>query len=369
MSAAAPAPQEQAAIAPADVAGDTAMALVVGAANANLAPIIAAADVYVAPAPPQAEPPRTPLAGRVAARVAVLSGEGNNSNTSSPRNNTIIKREPERTPRSNHHSQNGSSVTNTPSSHDRRDRSDRDRDRDRGYHGRLATQRLSAECQLRHFNPKFYEKNHAGKVFTCSVDIKGKVISDGKTYTNTFDAKQACARKALGFVTKMSCHQPPSSSHRGHEREDRDERDLHGWRPAPPREPADQIAGSGNRMPIGPGHSAGAQPWGYYTTYNDVGNPSFAQQVQAAFATSGGPSPQILQDPLASQAFLQGLTIGSSLQAPRSYDGYAEPRGRVLLPSSGRPSRPSDERERSPRPDRDYHLRVRDRSPDHRRPN
>ncbi len=62
------------------------------------------------------------------------------------------------------------------------------------------TQRLSLECQLRRFNPKWDEQEIGPGVFKCEVFCKEIRITNGRTFSTKEGAKQAIARTAYRMV-------------------------------------------------------------------------------------------------------------------------------------------------------------------------
>lgn len=56
--------------------------------------------------------------------------------------------------------------------------------------GATPTQRLSYECQRRHFNPVFNITEQANGRYKCNIVVKGVVVEGGHTFGNTQDASE-----------------------------------------------------------------------------------------------------------------------------------------------------------------------------------
>ncbi|KAI1361168.1 hypothetical protein F5Y08DRAFT_315455 [Xylaria arbuscula] len=232
-------------------------------------------------------------------------------------------------------------------------KSEDDRSRYVVQHSSLATARLSAQCQLRHFNPKWKETS-GPTGFRCSVELQNKVIHGDRTYPTAYDAKQAVAEKALVHVRRLPCQDPPqkvAAKLRNGEQTDRSVDANRLGRAQAKREPAGNASYAGSHgqytytMPVGAG--AGAYSWPAYN-YND--HRALLQQIQTLFGGTA-PSPAVLSDPVAAQAFLQGLALGTSICAATSaYDPYRGPQVRPIPALSGEYNRPYEARERSPAP-------------------
>ncbi|KAI3318491.1 hypothetical protein HD806DRAFT_526219 [Xylariaceae sp. AK1471] len=237
------------------------------------------------------------------------------------------------------------------------------------YHP-LATARLSAQCQLRHFNPKWHEKS-GPKGFTCSVQLVDKFIRTDRAYKTAYDAKQAAAEKALVYVCKLPCSDPSRSvatrirtsgqTHRIHERH-------RAGRAPVKREPS---AGA-SRAPFHDAYTYAAParanaPYNWNAFNYNQEQSALLHRIQSAFG-GAGPSPHVLADPLAAQAFLQGLAVGTSVRAASSaYNPYVEPRGHLYPSVTGDVYRPYEARERSPAPNSNSDRNYRDRSSPRRR--
>ncbi|KAI0097887.1 hypothetical protein GGR51DRAFT_454001 [Nemania sp. FL0031] len=232
----------------------------------------------------------------------------------------------------------------------------------------VATARLSAQCQVRHFNPKWYETS-GPEGFKCSVQLINKIIHGEHAYPTPSEAKQAVAEKALVYVHHLPCEDPAQKAAEKialSEHTDRHcDRNRQG-RTQIKREPT-ATGGLTNfhrrhAYPPPAGPNTPVYAWNAYN-YNDQG--AFLHRVQSIFG-AGGPSPAVLSDPLAAQAFLQGLALGTSARAVGpTYDPHLEPQGRPLPPISGEVYRPYDAREQSPQ--RNFSRSYRDRSPLRRR--
>ncbi|KAI1743275.1 hypothetical protein F4680DRAFT_445153 [Xylaria scruposa] len=227
-----------------------------------------------------------------------------------------------------------------------------------GQNRPVATARLSAECQRRHFNPKWHESSGPNG-FKCSVQLINKVIHGGHAYPNAYDAKQAVAEKALVYVSQLPCEDPLEKAAAKIQCTGKADRFSACNRPARSqvkREPTTN-AGNGsfysqytNRAPDA---NAAAYNW------NTFDQRTLLHRIQSVFGCAG-PSPAVLADPLAAQAFLQGLAVGTSIRVASSvYEPYLEPRGRPLPVISGEIYRPYEARERSPRPNFIHNYRER----------
>ncbi|TGJ79038.1 hypothetical protein E0Z10_g9727 [Xylaria hypoxylon] len=232
----------------------------------------------------------------------------------------------------------------------------------------LATARLSAQCQLRHFNPKWHETSSPSG-FKCSVQLISKVIHGDHAYPTAYDAKQAVAEKALIHVRRLPCEDPAPKvavKIRFGEQTDRSTDRNRSGRAQVKREPsanAGHAGFQGQYTYAAPAvANAAACNWNAYG-YNE--HRALLHRIQSLFG-GAGPSPAVLSDPLAAQAFLQGLAVGTSVHAASSgYDPYFEPQGRPLPAISGEIYRPYEARERSPAPN--VSRTYRDRSSPRRR--
>ncbi|KAI0533696.1 hypothetical protein GGR58DRAFT_516715 [Xylaria digitata] len=231
----------------------------------------------------------------------------------------------------------------------------------------LATARLSAQCQLRHFNPKWHETSGPNG-FRCSVQLINKVIHGDNVYPTAYDAKQAAAEKALLYVHRLPCEDPAPKvavKIRSGEQTDRFTDRNRSGRAQVKREPSANAGHAG--LPgqytyATPASANAACNWSAYG-YNE--NRALLHRIQSLFGGTG-PSPTVLSDPLAAQAFLQGLAVGTSVRATNSvYEPYLEPQGRPLPVISGEIYRPYEARERSPAPS--VNRNYRDRSSPRRR--
>ncbi|KAI8628962.1 hypothetical protein F5Y19DRAFT_476052 [Xylariaceae sp. FL1651] len=233
----------------------------------------------------------------------------------------------------------------------------------------VATARLSAQCQMRHFNPKWLESScHDG--FKCSVQLVDKIIRGDHAYRTAYDAKQAVAEKALVYVRQLPCKNPSEKvvtkirsagqTERISERNQPKRAQVKRESPLAPS----HATYHNQFMYTGPPSANVAYPWNPYN--NSPEQHALLHRVQSLFG-GAGPSPTVLSDPLAAQAFLQGLAVGTSVQVAGSmYNRYIEPQDRVLPSVSGDIYRPYQARERSPAPNPSRNYR--DRSSPRRRP-
>ncbi|KAK5634925.1 hypothetical protein RRF57_010637 [Xylaria bambusicola] len=239
----------------------------------------------------------------------------------------------------------------------------------------LATARLSAQCQLRHFNPKWQESSGPNG-FKCSVQLQNKVIHGDRTYQTAYDAKQAVAKKALTYVRRLPCDDPSQKVvMRIRNGDNRTDIFLNGnvvidgnqqGRVQVKSEPSANASHAGSHGQYNYALPADANASAYNwiaSNYTDHG--ALVRHIQSLFGSTG-PSPAIISDSMASRAFLQGLALGTSMRATSPYDPYLEPQGRPIPASSSDLHRPHKARERSPAPSvaRNY----RDRSPWRRAP-
>ncbi|KAI0184088.1 hypothetical protein EV127DRAFT_505603 [Xylaria flabelliformis] len=227
----------------------------------------------------------------------------------------------------------------------------------------VATARLSAQCQLRHFNPKWHESSGPNG-FKCSVQLINKVIHGSHAYPSAYDAKQAVAEKALVYVSQLPYEDPSEKAAVRIQCTGKTDRFSECNRPGRSqvkKEPTTN-AGNGsfygqyaNRAPT----DANTAAYNWNTHNHD--QRALLHRIQSVFGCAG-PSPAVLSDPLAAQAFLQGLAVGTSIRVASSvYEPYLEPRGRPLPVISGEIYRPYEARERSPQPG--CGRKYRDRSP------
>ncbi|RWA13922.1 hypothetical protein EKO27_g1193 [Xylaria grammica] len=226
----------------------------------------------------------------------------------------------------------------------------------------VATARLSAQCQLRHFNPKWHETSGPNG-FKCSVQLINKVIHGDRTYPTAYDAKQAVAEKALAHVCRLPCQDPAPKvavKIRSGEQTDRfTDRNRLG-RAQVKREPSANAGHAGFQGQYTYATPAGANATACnWNAYGYTEHRALLHHIQSLFGGTG-PSPAVLSDPLAAQAFLQGLAVGTSVRAASSvYDPYLESQGRPLPTISGEIYRPYEARERSPAPNVSRNYRDR----------
>lgn len=231
----------------------------------------------------------------------------------------------------------------------------------------LATTRLSAQCQLRHFNPKWQETSGPNG-FMCSVQLVNKVVQGDRAYPTAYDAKQAVAEKALGLVRRLPCEDPAQKAAariKSGEQTDRfGDRSRQG-RAQVKREPSVNASHTSFQGQYAYAAPAGANAAVYnWNAYSHNEHRVLLHRIQSLFGGTG-PSTAVLSDPLAAQAFLQGLALGTSIRPASSvYHPYLEPQGPLpVIP--GEIYHPYEPRERSPAPkiSRNY----RERSPPRRR--
>ncbi|KAI0594678.1 hypothetical protein F4775DRAFT_606101 [Biscogniauxia sp. FL1348] len=260
---------------------------------------------------------------------------------------------------------------------------------------------LSKECQKRSFNPFFTEHVTRNGMFKYSVDLKGTILRSSRSFPTAIEAKYDLAKQAVAHVRKMPCQNP---SIRAHEKAQyataqfdtlcsRNERgplpepvrSTYEPRAAPIGYPAS--AGGTGTAPVTPTLTHG-QPYIRYDPrfgrgfdsikYDAVGYDSIStggydrgfdrreeldflmNRIQTLFGRSDGPSMPVLKDPLASQAYLEGFTLGSRLhesayRQPADYGHPQAPQAPQLEPSTY----VYRKRERSPavRPDRVHRER------------
>ncbi|KAI1076191.1 hypothetical protein F5B20DRAFT_336764 [Whalleya microplaca] len=218
--------------------------------------------------------------------------------------------------------------------------------------GRTATAILSLECQKRKFNPQFKEWVTRDGDFKCSVNLNGKTLHDGRTFTTAVAAKQALAKRAIEEVRKLPC---PKPSVKPTENVKPDATKGHsGYAPVKPEPVPAKREDRGNRY--APFASVVPEPMASYykPEYDRREEVRFLiGRVQALCGATNGPSPHILEDPVASRAFLEGFALGGRLEdsARRQYVEYVRPRSPPMTELqrlySGRFYR---HRERSPPP-------------------
>ncbi|KAI0456255.1 hypothetical protein F5B21DRAFT_502450 [Xylaria acuta] len=232
-----------------------------------------------------------------------------------------------------------------------------------GQNHPVATARLSAQCQLRHFNPKWHESSGPNG-FKCSVQLINKVIHGGHAYPNAQDAKQAVAEKALVYVSQLPCEDPAEKVAARIRSAGKTDRFSECNRPGRSQVKREPIANAGNGSFHGQ-YANAAPADANAATYNwnayNHEQRALLHRIQSVFGRAG-PSPAVLSDPLAAQAFLQGLAVGTSVRVASSvYEPYLEPQGPPLPVISGEIYRPYEARERSPQPN--FSRNYRDRSP------
>lgn len=230
----------------------------------------------------------------------------------------------------------------------------------------VATARLSAQCQLRHFNPKWQETS-GPEGFRCSVQLRDKVIYGDRAYLTPYDAKQAVAEKALGFVLRLPRHdsaEKVAMAMKSTKQTDNSSDRSRTGRAQVKKEPIALAGQAGFRNQYAYAAPVAANVNYNWSAYNSAEQTALLQGVQSIVG-SVGPSPAVLSDPLAAQAFLQGLAVGASVRAASAArDPYFEPQSRPFPMTSGEMYRRYDARERTPPPTVSRQTRnYRDRSP------
>lgn len=220
---------------------------------------------------------------------------------------------------------------------------------------------LSTECQKRRFNPQFTEWSVQGKFF-CSVNMNGIVLSSERGFTTANDAKQAMARRALEEIKKQPCASPAARAAAKAARAEQVANE--------PASNGDRIAFAGaNRMSNPPAmlqHSENGEPslqnFATGATSHHLAVQTGLPSYQPSPASTL--SPDILTNPVASRAFLEGLALGARLyeSAQRLKAENFLPRPLLGIPNgsmirSGQET--GRERERSPTTNGNRHVRER----------
>ncbi|OTB05085.1 hypothetical protein M426DRAFT_10929 [Hypoxylon sp. CI-4A] len=204
---------------------------------------------------------------------------------------------------------------------------------------------LSKECQKRHFNPVFIESRES-LGFRCDVDLRGKLIRGVGIFMNTQDAKVAVSEKALQEVRKLPKSFRPNkpaaasgitagrSTNQG-VANGRADRGKSPHRSASTRrlpfhnetgrraDPYHHYAlerGTNSDLRRNPDRTSRRNDQHHEPSYYDPGHGRADEQrdllarIQRSYG-SGSVGPQVLEDPVASRAFLQGLALGARLDA------------------------------------------------------
>lgn len=148
--------------------------------------------------------------------------------------------------------------------------------------GQTWTSQLSAECQKRHFNPQFKEWINSDGTFQCSVELRGITLNDSRTWRSAVDAKQALARRAVEHIRKT-----PVIGVSNRERE---------------------------RAQVKAEEKARSQTKSQTVAAEQEEERRLLTKVQRLYGTGPGPSENILGNPVASRAFLEGFALGSKLR-------------------------------------------------------
>lgn len=221
---------------------------------------------------------------------------------------------------------------------------------------------LSAECQKRRFNPQFKEWSINDQYY-CSVDLAGIVLKCNRSYSTANDAKQALARRAVAEIRKRPCPSPAVGAAAKVARAERMQNETTAggrrdadpalWSSKPDERSSGFVAGNGHAN----GSAVPARSRGGQINANEHG-------MTRTLAPATTLSPHILSDPIASQAFLEGLALGARLyeSAQRLKVESVLPRPLLGMQVSCEPHLGRDqERERSPLTG--TNRRVRERSP------
>jgi hypothetical protein len=208
-----------------------------------------------------------------------------------------------------------------------------------GRSSTLPTQVLSTRCQERRFNPKWTEYSTRRGRFMCNVDLNGVIVKGDGSYSSPIEAKMAVAKKALTYVDKV----PP-----------RQTLELAPNYPSVARDPRAPVV----REPIS--HQA-ATSTGRIARSSPHEDPR--RLLERVHATFGGQTPNaaLLSDPVVAQAFLAGITMGTTIGASLNAAHGTQSRA---TQGPGGVDRPYDPREASPLRERDYYQSrmYRDRS-------
>ncbi|KAI0383483.1 hypothetical protein F5Y04DRAFT_278660 [Hypomontagnella monticulosa] len=227
---------------------------------------------------------------------------------------------------------------------------------------------LSGECQKRGFNPQFHEWMDSNGKFHCSVNIKDMVYKSPRGFNTWAEAKDAVAKRALLDVRKMPMRglglapvatEPVNQSKAPSAfagptqtpREPLSSRDEQGGVSGPRSNRSDFPLDMSKVFAhaAAPDHPAGHRPRRAPhgpTHRNDQGHHreselhSLMNRVHALCGPSRGPSKRVMEDPLASRAFLEGMALGARLDEParQQHKGgnRQKARSRSSSPLSGR---------------------------------
>lgn len=233
--------------------------------------------------------------------------------------------------------------------------------------------RLGLQCQMRHFNPEWHATSGPNG-FTYSVRIIDKIFYGDHAYNTAEEAKHHVAKKALTYVCGLPCEDPAEKP------AEKLHTTRHWGTPSRDRYPSWRHE-RGYNATVSAGHTnyhgqrTHAAPMAANTAtydrraqnhdeYNEQG--TIIRRIKSVLGGTGlGPS--VLSDPLASQAFLQGLAVGTASvrAAGPAYDPPHELRRRSFPIVGGDVYRPDRymTRERSPAPNPGHDYMARERYP------
>lgn len=173
-----------------------------------------------------------------------------------------------------------------------------------GCHKTTYTAILSSECQKRRFNPQFIEWQTPEGLYQASVNLNGKKLIDSRTFRTATDAKQALARRAIEHVRTLPI--PAGLPNRASEIA---------------KEKQEQMDRERQKEPLCPANNGRVYPDEHrvrsHSSTNGIDHRSedkrLLERLQAKFGRVSTPQQSILEDPLASRAFLEGFALGSRL--------------------------------------------------------
>ncbi|KAI5922638.1 hypothetical protein F4810DRAFT_711232 [Camillea tinctor] len=230
------------------------------------------------------------------------------------------------------------------------------------------TTALSKECQKRSFNPSFTEHITENGEFKYSVDLNGIIMRSSRSFRTATQAKYDLAKQAVARVRKMPCLSPSTRAHEkaryaAAKSDDMRSRSERGPMPEPVRSTygpragpigCPKSAGVITTTPSTPTLSHGQSYVGYdpgfgrgyitdpaeydYRSTSEYGSgfgrreelKFLMDRIRSLFGRSDGPSVPVLNDPLASRAFLEGFALGGRLHEsayypPADYDHLQAP--------------------------------------------
>ncbi|KAK8004631.1 hypothetical protein PG989_004350 [Apiospora arundinis] len=186
---------------------------------------------------------------------------------------------------------------------------------------------LSSECQSRRFNPQFTEWVGNDGFYYASVKLQDHCIADGRRYTSTNDAKQSLAKQAVQWIranlpkdpipTRAAAIAREKQAQLNRERADRDRHHGNG---------SGNGSGNGLANGYGSGKSAGYSHYSPGRARTPRNNEAVAdhkkkseaqelfERIRAFCGSARGPSEEVLADPAASRAFLEGFALGEKLR-------------------------------------------------------